>query len=397
MDQQPSQSAREGQNQDWSQEDHPPQINRRERLPATYGAGIQSEPSTLSGQQATFHGWYQDRGGAAHMQSNPEGGHHLPWSAYPSSAPGENYNQETQMTYDPLQYPPQSPHEQSYLVHTSWLNRPADSEQGYPHVQYLPPSNIQSEHYSGAPSLPINIGQPSPASTRGRRRERSAVISRTPSQTFGPYTSTIRQPSRDPAVAEASNAEFVTPHTTHTTQGELSLRGIIQTASTIEPSARAAENSQFVVPSSRIPRMEGPPYPAVSSQASTPRTSHSPEVSTETKPKRRRANAAQLRLLNETYARTMFPTTEERAEIARRINMTPRQVQIWFQNRRQASRQTQVPDSPASLGSHDPGLPQHGLSSHSTPSEHYEGSSSYSTSSGADGGFAYDPAEHEDS
>ncbi|KAG8790528.1 hypothetical protein FRC12_011671 [Ceratobasidium sp. 428] len=301
------------------------------------------------------------------------------------------------MTYDPLQYPPQSPHEQPYLVHTSWLNRPADSEQEYRHVQYLPPSDIQSEQYSGTSSLPTNIGQPSSASTRGRRRERSAVISRTPSQTFGPYTSTIRQSSRDVAVAEASNAEFVTPHTTHTTHGELSLRGIIQTTSTIEPSARAAENSQFVVPSSRIPRMEGSPYPAVSSQASTPRTSHSPEVSTETKPKRRRANAAQLRLLNETYARTMFPTTEERAEIARRINMTPRQVQIWFQNRRQASRQTQVPDSPASLGSHDPGLPQHGLSSHSTPSEHHEESSSYSTSSGADVGFAYDLAEHEDS
>ncbi|KAG8925337.1 hypothetical protein FRC00_004084 [Tulasnella sp. 408] len=53
------------------------------------------------------------------------------------------------------------------------------------------------------------------------------------------------------------------------------------------------------------------------------------------KPKRRRADAHQLRVLNEVYSRTAFPSTEERIDLGRRLGMSPRQVQIWFQNRRQ--------------------------------------------------------------
>ena len=52
-------------------------------------------------------------------------------------------------------------------------------------------------------------------------------------------------------------------------------------------------------------------------------------TSTPQKPKRRRADAAQLRVLNEVYARTAFPSTEERGSLSRRLGMTPRQVQIW--------------------------------------------------------------------
>lgn len=59
------------------------------------------------------------------------------------------------------------------------------------------------------------------------------------------------------------------------------------------------------------------------------------------KKKRKRADAAQLKVLNETYARTAFPSTEERAELARKLDMSARSVQIWFQNKRQAARQTQ--------------------------------------------------------
>lgn len=51
--------------------------------------------------------------------------------------------------------------------------------------------------------------------------------------------------------------------------------------------------------------------------------------SSQQKPKRRRADPSQLRVLNEVYARTAFPSTEERADLGRQLNMTPRQVQIW--------------------------------------------------------------------
>ncbi|KAJ1670042.1 hypothetical protein GGF38_001802 [Coemansia sp. RSA 25] len=57
------------------------------------------------------------------------------------------------------------------------------------------------------------------------------------------------------------------------------------------------------------------------------------------KGKRKRANAQQLDVLNKVFASTSFPSTELRNRLARDLGMTPRTVQIWFQNKRQASRQ----------------------------------------------------------
>ncbi|KAJ2006941.1 hypothetical protein GGI02_004607 [Coemansia sp. RSA 2322] len=57
------------------------------------------------------------------------------------------------------------------------------------------------------------------------------------------------------------------------------------------------------------------------------------------KGKRKRANAEQLEALSRVFAVTSFPSTEVRNRLARELGMTPRTVQIWFQNRRQASRQ----------------------------------------------------------
>lgn len=47
------------------------------------------------------------------------------------------------------------------------------------------------------------------------------------------------------------------------------------------------------------------------------------------KKKRKRADAYQLRVLNDVYARTAFPSTDERNALARQLDMTPRSVQIW--------------------------------------------------------------------
>ena len=40
-------------------------------------------------------------------------------------------------------------------------------------------------------------------------------------------------------------------------------------------------------------------------------------------------DAEQLKVLNETYNRTAFPSTEERIELARKLGMSARSVQIW--------------------------------------------------------------------
>ncbi|ORY00560.1 hypothetical protein K493DRAFT_153783, partial [Basidiobolus meristosporus CBS 931.73] len=51
---------------------------------------------------------------------------------------------------------------------------------------------------------------------------------------------------------------------------------------------------------------------------------------------RKRANNEQLRILKQVFEYTFFPSTELRNELARVLEMTPRAVQVWFQNKRQS-------------------------------------------------------------
>ncbi|KAG1808176.1 uncharacterized protein BJ212DRAFT_662800 [Suillus subaureus] len=95
------------------------------------------------------------------------------------------------------------------------------------------------------------------------------------------------------------------------------------------------------------------------------------------KKKRKRADAAQLKVLNETYARTAFPSTEERAELAKKLDMSARSVQIWFQNKRQSMRQTTRQSSAAVSTPHQP----FGMSSQADEVSHTFGGGSISPTS----------------
>ncbi|KAI9099533.1 hypothetical protein DFS34DRAFT_76022 [Phlyctochytrium arcticum] len=59
------------------------------------------------------------------------------------------------------------------------------------------------------------------------------------------------------------------------------------------------------------------------------------------KTRRKRASPDQLAALNKVFTQTFFPSTELRYRLARDLGMTPRAVQIWFQNRRQNWRSRQ--------------------------------------------------------
>ncbi|KAJ7163583.1 Homeodomain-like protein [Mycena crocata] len=100
-----------------------------------------------------------------------------------------------------------------------------------------------------------------------------------------------------------------------------------------------ANDPRAVSPYGRSSAHASPPTPPPVS----PISSDEPAV----KKKRKRADAAQLRVLNETYARTAFPSTEERLALAKALDMSPRSVQIWFQNKRQSMRQTNRQSSTA--------------------------------------------------
>lgn len=48
------------------------------------------------------------------------------------------------------------------------------------------------------------------------------------------------------------------------------------------------------------------------------------------KKKRKRADPSQVKILNETFNRTQFPSTAERAMLADKLEMSARSVQIWY-------------------------------------------------------------------
>ncbi|KAH7054877.1 Homeodomain-like protein, partial [Linnemannia elongata] len=56
------------------------------------------------------------------------------------------------------------------------------------------------------------------------------------------------------------------------------------------------------------------------------------------KAERKRVSASRLSVLNASFERSYFPSTEERLQLAKQCQMSPRTVQIWFQNKRQSVR-----------------------------------------------------------
>ncbi|ORX51954.1 hypothetical protein DM01DRAFT_1336944 [Hesseltinella vesiculosa] len=88
--------------------------------------------------------------------------------------------------------------------------------------------------------------------------------------------------------------------------------------------------------SSKQKRGSLPSFPSLDEDPAYPSDTNAAED--KVKAKRRRANAKQLQILNQVFERTFFPSTQMRAELGRQLGMSPRTVQIWFQNKRQAMR-----------------------------------------------------------
>ena len=78
------------------------------------------------------------------------------------------------------------------------------------------------------------------------------------------------------------------------------------------------------LPNVRVPTAPSPVPYNVPSESRTETTE--PTI----KKKRKRADARQLEALNGVYARTAFPSTEERQQLARDLDMSARSVQIWL-------------------------------------------------------------------
>lgn len=73
----------------------------------------------------------------------------------------------------------------------------------------------------------------------------------------------------------------------------------------------------------------GPVSQSWSHQSHLMDNSFAPTLTTPTTEASNRLDASQLKVLNETYARNAFPSTEERNILAKQLNISPRSVQIW--------------------------------------------------------------------
>lgn len=85
-----------------------------------------------------------------------------------------------------------------------------------------------------------------------------------------------------------------------------------------------------------LPREEVNPHARYASHPQYEQAEHEivvpPEKSDKpaTKPRRKKANKAQLEVLNRTYQRTAYPSAAEREQLATELGMLPRSVQIWY-------------------------------------------------------------------
>ncbi|KAF5101891.1 hypothetical protein D0Z03_000510 [Geotrichum reessii] len=79
-------------------------------------------------------------------------------------------------------------------------------------------------------------------------------------------------------------------------------------------------------------------HPQQQPNSSLPLSPASSPESRGIKPKRKRATADQINRLNQVFEQTFFPTSDQRMDLAQELGMTPRTVQIWFQNKRQGWR-----------------------------------------------------------
>jgi hypothetical protein len=96
-----------------------------------------------------------------------------------------------------------------------------------------------------------------------------------------------------------------------------------------QPMAMSHPSLERNIPGSRgptqLPYARAPPVPSPV-PFDIPAESQEPTI----KKKRKRADARQLEALNRMYARTAFPSTEERLQLAKDLDMSARSVQIWL-------------------------------------------------------------------
>ncbi|KAK2464278.1 hypothetical protein APHAL10511_003735 [Amanita phalloides] len=221
--------------------------------------------------------------------------------------------------------------------------------------RYSSLSNYTTTAYPSRTSSPVGVSPDSPGESRRLPPIPPTNVERWSSTNYVPTSSNYQPGVRSstaygsvyPSYSPTTPYSYPIPPQEHPSQSSLT------TMTTSSPTTVYGElDTQRSEPRSGSPFHRGttnvqqPNLPAASSSQTN--TTEEPTI----KKKRKRADANQLKVLNETYARTAFPSTEERLALAKALDMSPRSVQIWFQNKRQSMRQTNRQSSSVSSTTH---------------------------------------------
>ncbi|KAH6917609.1 hypothetical protein BKA70DRAFT_1215823 [Coprinopsis sp. MPI-PUGE-AT-0042] len=267
----------------------------------------------------------------------------------PRSSPGRGYDINPQAFY-PSQWhsgnsPPLAPAFPSY-----------DTTSGHLHGRQSPQPNYTT--YSTRTSSPSVLNQAEPprlppplsSSPGGDRWQRSGNYGMPTAHRYdGGQTTSLRSPSanyRSHMSYHSSSQDGAYTYLPMYEQLPLGQRG----------QSSALEDLDLVhIQHHRPQQRPSSPYtPRGGSSQTHPFPPISPTTAEELsiKKKRKRADAHQLKALNETYARTASPSTEEQHALAKALDMSPRSVQTWFQTQRQSMRQTTHQSSTVSSSDH---------------------------------------------
>lgn len=189
-------------------------------------------------------------------------------------------------------------------------------------------SAYPSSRTSPAPEHSDSRKLPPLTTTSGLGRD-DRWSSNTASYSVGPAENPSYSGIRSPTASyPPSFAAYPTPNSTNNYGNPVPMTDA-HTQSHIHAASHASmmlpESHRPVTPSYAPSGLQIPPSYTPPPVSPTTGTANEPLI----KKKRKRADASQLRVLNDTYARTAFPSTEERQALAKLLDMSARSVQIW--------------------------------------------------------------------
>ncbi|KAG0268401.1 hypothetical protein BGZ95_002476, partial [Linnemannia exigua] len=113
-----------------------------------------------------------------------------------------------------------------------------------------------------------------------------------------------------------------------------------ETPSPPTPSPSPGNHPTVLIPHPKLHQLDMSQNSPNGDPSSSPSLSASSPTSTTSK-KRTRASAEQLAILEDTFLTNQSPNSKVREILAKKVKMSERSIQIWFQNRRAKVKQAQ--------------------------------------------------------